>query len=378
MSSPAAPGLFQPLMAFLEWWGRELVGMAPGARSGGGRSRQRTIALVVEGETLRLIDQRPRAAAKLVRTATGDGAGTADLTKALRQLAKSARRAKFGVRLPLAAGLERTMVLPRAAKTRAGDILMYELERSTPIKADHVYTAHYLDEAAGSGTSQTAHHIIFKRETVDRAVETLAALGVTATFVDAYREQPETPLPVDLLAAARGDAAGPAPRRQFGLGLAFAALLLGVLAAYQLLAAQEQTLAGIKAQTTEVQVKALKVRKRVDASEASLAGRYALIRRRSETPSTLQLLEEVTRRLPDTAWISEFRIDQGKLEIGGFAASAAGLVQVVEQSPLFEGVSLSSPVVLDPRYDAEHFSIVSTITGAAGDLHEPGPAGPAP
>ena len=379
MSSPApAPSLFRPLMAFLAWWGRELAGMVPASWRGIGRPVRRRIALAMEGGRLTLIDQRAKGPARVVLDATDDAAGTEQLAAALGELVRTAKKAAFGVRLPLAAGYERTLDLPRTAQIRAAEILAFDLERATPIPPERVYVAHYLGETTKDGARRTAHHIIFHRETIDGAVERLAALGIEAQFADVYRERPETPLPIDLLASAAGAGAKETPRRQYGLGLAFAAVLLALLAGYQVLRNQEAVLTGLQAQITDVQGKAIKVRKRVDASQAEMAGQDALVRRRSETPGTIQILEEITQRLPDTAWISELRVDQGKVDMAGYAKSAAGLVQVIEQSGLFEAAALSSPVTLDPRYGSEHFSVRATVTGAAAEIGETATAGAAP
>jgi general secretion pathway protein L len=76
-----------------------------------------------------------------------------------------------------------------------------------------------------------------------------------------------------------------------------------------------------------------------------------------------RIMEELTAVLPDSAWVSDLRIDGDVVEFAGFAKSAASLVAPLENSPLFMQASLTSPVVLDSSEDKERFSMRLRVTG---------------
>ncbi len=81
-----------------------------------------------------------------------------------------------------------------------------------------------------------------------------------------------------------------------------------------------------------------------------------------------RIMEELTAVLPDSAWVSDLRIDGDVVEFTGFAKSAASLVAPLENSPLFMQASLTSPVVLDSTEDKERFSIRLRLNGGRGAL----------
>ncbi len=67
-------------------------------------------------------------------------------------------------------------------------------------------------------------------------------------------------------------------------------------------------------------------------------------------------LSELSRLLPQEAWLMSLRIDaSGKVELKGFARQSALLIEPLERSPLFRKVQFSTPVVT--REGLERFSI---------------------
>jgi Tfp pilus assembly protein PilN len=58
----------------------------------------------------------------------------------------------------------------------------------------------------------------------------------------------------------------------------------------------------------------------------------------------IQILQELTRLLPTTAWIWNFKYNGKEIEISGFSDSAANLIPILNNSPLFEKVEFLAPV----------------------------------
>ena len=76
-----------------------------------------------------------------------------------------------------------------------------------------------------------------------------------------------------------------------------------------------------------------------------------------ESVPIAQILEELARILPDTAWLTDLRIEGDTVEISGLSTSAANLLPVLERSPHFVDAALAAPLTLDPREDKERFSL---------------------
>jgi general secretion pathway protein L len=77
----------------------------------------------------------------------------------------------------------------------------------------------------------------------------------------------------------------------------------------------------------------------------------------------LDLVMELTRILPDKAWLSRVRCTENTVEIDGYAASATDILPKLEASRYFRKVEFSSPTTRDIRLNADHFIIKMEIEG---------------
>lgn len=67
--------------------------------------------------------------------------------------------------------------------------------------------------------------------------------------------------------------------------------------------------------------------------------------------------EELSRILPDTAFLTDFIVKDGRLEITGFSTKPAELIGSIEGSSLFEHAQFASPVVKIPGFKGDRFFI---------------------
>ena len=85
--------------------------------------------------------------------------------------------------------------------------------------------------------------------------------------------------------------------------------------------------------------------------------------------SKTEVLEELTKILPDTVWIWNFKYSGKEIEISGFADSASNLIPLIDKSPLFERVEFLAPVTKErlPRgpdmKEYERFKIKARMKG---------------
>jgi Tfp pilus assembly protein PilN len=70
---------------------------------------------------------------------------------------------------------------------------------------------------------------------------------------------------------------------------------------------------------------------------------------RAETWRKLQILEELTRLLPDGTWVQDLQLGQEVVEITGYSNRAAELIQPLENSPYFSQVEFTSPITRDAQ-----------------------------
>lgn len=187
------------------------------------------------------------------------------------------------------------------------------------------------------------------------SVEDAAALGL------ALRGLWEAPLEINLLPLEDR-------RRPSRVGVyAMAALVLlcliagaawgGSLILRERMAARalESELSRLRAEVSgiqEVREEIAKTRARLDAFASLDRGYRPLV----------DVLRELTRLFPDTAWVSDFSYSDRGLQVRGYAASASELIGILEASPIFQNVVFLSAIVRDDD-GMERFSIGMELEG---------------
>jgi general secretion pathway protein L len=90
---------------------------------------------------------------------------------------------------------------------------------------------------------------------------------------------------------------------------------------------------------------------------------------RSGEISKVEVLEELTRLLPNTTWIWNLKYNGKEMELSGFADSASDLIPLLDKSPLFEKVEFLAPVTKemqmkgDGNKEKERFKIKARMEG---------------
>ncbi len=349
-----------PLRRFFEWWLSELAAaVRPALGRLPGRGRRHLWLLLREGSTEVEEDSggARRPLGSLPAESLADGLATLPALKRGWSTILAV--------IPAERALHRRLQLPAAVAENLEESIGFEIDRLTPFRAeDVVYRARAagLDRARG----QLACDLwVVPRGVVEDALARLRALGVRPDRLCVERRAGEAPAVVELPAAPEGRLARwlpwrlPAALAALAGCLAAAAFLLHLERKEAMLAAYAAEAAKYR-QTAEA---AARLRERVRgliATEAAAAGR------RSGTPLAVDVLAEVTARLPDDTWLTELKLSDGHLLVSGYASSAASLVPVIEDSPLFRGARLSGPVVPDAQLKRERFSIEAEARPKAG------------
>jgi len=144
-----------------------------------------------------------------------------------------------------------------------------------------------------------------------------------------------------------------------GLLAAFAIVIIAGGATYAHVlftysSAQEELTELVEARRSE----AMQVRKLLDRQQKSIAAVEAARKGKAQSVPVVQVWEELTRILPDDAWVTDIAIDGDMLTITGFAAeSAAALIATLDASELFSAPNFTSPVVRIPGQSGERFEI---------------------
>ena len=87
-----------------------------------------------------------------------------------------------------------------------------------------------------------------------------------------------------------------------------------------------------------------------------------LAKRKQTSPSSVMVLEEMSRVLPDSTYVTELRIERDKLQVVGLTQDAPSLIKLIEQSPQLSRATFFAPTTRGQNEPGERFHIEAHIT----------------
>jgi general secretion pathway protein L len=347
-----------PLPGFLRWWGGELAWLLP-ARLRAWVRRGPDVLWLSEVSGAATV-RRARTGATLVAIAPGlpvDGQ-RAEFAQACAGIDPDDRRLLLVV--PASQVLYRRLVMPAAAAADPRRVVGYELDRQTPFKPEQVYyDVRVSADAAPPGQVALDLYAAPKAE-IEPLLERFAAIGAHPDAVDAQAAD-GTLAGIDLLPPGRRPRRVDR-RRRTNLILGLACVLLAVLVLSQWLANRRAALAEMQDEVQTMRARATQSEQLRAQLTGALAASKFLVKRKSENPSALEVLDDLTRRLPSTAWLDVLTLDDaGGLDIKGEAAKAAALVDTLSSSKLLQEPKLQGVIQPDPATGKERFELVARV-----------------
>jgi general secretion pathway protein L len=92
-----------------------------------------------------------------------------------------------------------------------------------------------------------------------------------------------------------------------------------------------------------------------------IEGQAFLDRRRADAPTAIEVMDEVTRRLPDGTYLEKFAMEGDQLTLIGLSNQASALVGRMEGSPLWKSPALSGAVQPDPATGRDRFTLTAEL-----------------
>lgn len=352
---------------FFAWWGRGLAAwLPPGSRRALGMDRGRLL-LQLDDDVVRLRLQEGGELRDLGEVALPSGphgdaaAGQDPLADVLG--ARTAELPRW-VLLPPSHALRRRLALPAAAAKRLRDVVGFEVDRQTPFSADAVaFDARMLGRHDGDGRID-AELVVVPRQRLDPQLAALGPLAARLAGIDvADAGAGDTPLGVNLLPPAQRRRQGD-PWRAWNWALVACAVALVAATLWHVL------------QTRRDAAQALEARIAADAPEgrqaavqrqqliALVEGQAFLDRARAERPATIEVIEELTRRLPDDTYLEKLTIDDERILLVGLSNAAPALVEQLQDSALWESPALAGALQPDQGSGRDRFTLVARLAGA--------------
>jgi len=352
---------------FFAWWWRSLVDWLP--------SRWRAVLGIDRGRVL----LQPDADAVQLRLQDGEGLrdlghvpGLADAgpDPLATLLAPRVADLPRWLLLPGARALRRRLVLPAAAAERLRDVVSFEIDRQTPFAADAVaFDARLLGRRESDGQLDV-ELIAVPRTALDAQQALLGPLADNLAGIDVAGSD-GLPLGVNLLAPALRRRQVD-PWRRWNWLLAGAALLALVLALWTLLQNRRAAADELQRITDREVASAKRVSQQRQQLVDLVAGRAFLDRQRAGRPTAVELLDELSRRLPDGTYLEKFAIEDNRMLLIGLSSEASALVGRLEGSKLWRSPALTGAVQPDPRTNKDRFTLTADLAlSPAAQTQEP-------
>jgi general secretion pathway protein L len=340
------------LSALWSWWLAELAGMLPRRLKQVGRRERRQIVLLLNpGETVVL--ERTGDRARVVGAADSQASDHARHLAALLQRVNP-RRQPVTVCLSGDLGLRKIISLPLAARDDLEQLLRFEMDRLTPFRAEEVYFAQRIVDTDMPNRKIMVELAVAPRSIVEQALQTARTAGAAASRVELGAARPDGRAPLNLLPQEAGDAAG---ERRLIRALIVLALILAIVAVAIPLQRQRSKLAALTDQVAATRVEAEESHAlREELDQLSRTSTF-LLAEKGRRPMTTEVLADLTRLMPDQAYLAQLTLQDGEVQLHGWAATASDLISLLDQSPLFRAPRFRSPVTRDGSDGTERFHL---------------------
>ncbi|MEZ5810810.1 MAG: PilN domain-containing protein [Rhizobiaceae bacterium] len=346
---PDTMGLREGLTDLYGWWRAELAGMKPA------RLRGRARAPVSANLTVRrdgIIVEPADRSSKIEPVIAADAQSA---VSHLRQKFFRIRIGRPGVRLVVGSDryLKRQLSPLRLPHSKLSAMARLDMQASTPFSPQDAYLACI----PGDEKNPASGYAVVKKTILKPLLDELSAAGIAVRQLSFENDgggfEPDersfrTMVPLSRWRVFSG--------RLQTVGVA--ACLLGVAATighahwryYRADTELENAIA--QAENGAAMVRALIAARNMKINQ------IAAIRaeKRGAVP-LVSILEEMSRVIPDTTWLTDIQINGDRVVFSGFSTSAAALIPLLEESRLFQAPTFRTPVVRVANRDGERFTI---------------------
>ncbi|HSF94343.1 MAG TPA: PilN domain-containing protein [Thermohalobaculum sp.] len=309
---------------FFAWWFGELRACVPGPVSR---------ALFGTGDRLDVILDKQRLGFVLQRSGEAQDLGHVDLdSEEKSSAAKSVRKS-------------------------LREVLAFEMDRYTPFAADEVLFDFRVAGSDADLQRLNVELLVARKSDVDRALELVRTVGLAP-------ERIAGPTDGDTLNLLPHESRRRPNRLVPGLAAAMVVVTL-VLAGADIgvsLDRKQRSLELFDARVAELRATTGEAGRLEEKMTRLRAVSSYLVEKKKREPLMVEILDEITRRLPDEHYLVNYSYREGAVQLGGYSDDPSNMLRLLEQSGLLSEVRFAAPVTMDPRVGRERFNLVASVT----------------
>ena len=345
---------------FLSWWAGELIGLVP----------ERWRRALAAGRSVLLVEPRgDDFAVTLLRGGQrrdlgtiGQG-GTRDASTLMRfAKGRSHDRTAVTLRLPEDRVLRRRLAFPAGAEGALRQALRFQIGQETPFAVDQVLYDYHVVERSTDGARLTVELVLAPRDAVEAMLARCKDHGLVPGIVDVATIAAEPSRPINLLSGGE-EKRSKRSRSRINALLALCAAASVAAAVFLPLEQRRAASEALQLHLERARADAETVSRLRDEVERLVKEDRFLAERRQGRPTVVEILDELTRLLPDHTWLSALDLRDGQLRSAGSSTAAASLIGLIEDSPRFRAPRSASPITRDREAGLERFNFTFGLQG---------------
>lgn len=312
-----------------------------------------TLRIQVGGRSIEAVRDAGGAVMPLVTAAAPLGAEDAvRISEAVRLQPEPPAATVIGIDPALAS--IKTLQLPTREATYIRAILRNRVERLGPWRAARALFGYSVEEWSDTSRQAQIRVAVVSRATVEELTSALAEAGVAVDRVD-----------VDSGGQTVSILSSPSARerrrgRRTAIGYVSAIGLL-VVALTATTVVNSFLLRQLEALQQEIGTDIASM----DGSTAPVTGR-SLVARKAHEYLRVRVLSEISRLLPDNAWLTSLKVTENAIEVTGKSRDVPAIISALQPSRLLDDVRFSAPTVHVQGDEAGEFSIAASIRAQQG------------
>lgn len=266
-------------------------------------------------------------------------------------------RADIVLLLPDKFILKKTLSMPGAARSSLDEALGFELPRITPFDPTTAYFNYRIVKQ--DKTKLTVELLVTPKRVVEPVLKKLRMWNIKVNAISVVSDTavPKTnllPMKERYQYHRRGD--------RISLLLACCAFILVLAVLYLPLIQQQQQIDILQQQLRDTKETALQLKQFKDQQQKMVRQTSFFDPQHRSTFAGIELLNEITKILPDDTWLTRLVISDDQLQLQGESAKASLLVKTIESSPLFMKANFISPVTLNPATGKDKFYLSAKLS----------------
>ena len=340
---------------FLRWWFTELGRLMPSPLRGAAHGGAKVLHLRVDDEQIQFFD---RANKQRLLGSCQRGEELSAGASVIEGLGRfNASSTLCEVCLPAHMVLAKDLQLPLATQENLDEVLAFEMERHTPFQVRDVYFSYRV-----TGRDVDARQLKLRLNVVPRKLVT----PILALFPGWELEQAAGAMALEDDSA---DASFWFRARQFqhrsaiptNLALVAVVCVLLVVVVAVPLVFQRQQLMALEQRSATVREAAMLAVAVGDELTAEQERSLAVFQAKLARQPMVELVDEVSTRLPDDTALFRLEVRQGMLHLQGTSSRPTALISVLEDSANLQGVRFQSPLTQEGSTGKDRFHISAQL-----------------